>query len=57
MSDDGVSDDHSITFHLAERNKAVAGGDIEDRRGGLSPRVWIASSTAAPKVRDFLVRE
>ncbi len=32
MPDDGVSDDHSITFRLAERSEAVSGGDLEDRR-------------------------
>ncbi len=34
MPDDGVSDDHSVTFRLAERSEVVAGGNIEDRRGG-----------------------
>ncbi len=32
MPDDGVSDDHNITFRLAERSEAVPGGDLEDRR-------------------------
>ncbi len=36
MPDDLVSDDHSITFRLAERSEAVMGGDLEDRRGGRS---------------------
>ncbi len=30
--DDGVSDDHSVTFCFVERSEAVAGGDLEDRR-------------------------
>ncbi len=32
MSNDGVSDDHSVAFRLTERSKAVVGGDLEDRR-------------------------
>jgi len=31
VPDDGVSNDHSVTFRLAESNKAVAGGDFENR--------------------------
>ncbi len=32
MPDDGVSDDHSIAFRLAEGSEAVPGGDLEGRR-------------------------
>ncbi len=32
VPDDGVSDDHSVTFRLTERSEAVSGGDLEDRR-------------------------
>ncbi len=32
-ANDCVSDDHSVTFCLAERSEAVSGGDLEGRRG------------------------
>ncbi len=32
MPDDGVSDDHSVAFRLAEGSEVVLGGDLEDRR-------------------------
>ncbi len=32
MPDDGVSDDHSVMFHLVKGDEAVSGGDLEDRK-------------------------
>ncbi len=48
------SDDHSVTFSLAERSEVVTGWDVKDRRGRKSSTgAWIASSAAAPRVLGF----
>ncbi len=49
MPDDGVSDDHSVASHLAEMSEAVAGGFLEDWRGG-GCRPWPGS--LLPLLRD-----
>ncbi len=40
MPDDGVSDDHSVTFRLAEGSEAVPDGDLKDQTCEHQPRTF-----------------